>query len=145
MLLGSLASAGGRVSRLPAFFTIFFHSLISFIMSVSVSPVQVSVPCFSAGISVTQGVALKAIVSSFRAWSVEHGSIQAHLLSFERELSAFEEVGHIYSILRGGIFFPESGSVSQFLEQAFSAGVYSWYIDRFSIGHITVRLVQPGS
>jgi hypothetical protein len=106
---------------------------------------SVPIVCFSERISVSQGVALKSIISAFRAWSVEFGSIQVHLLSHERELSSLEELAVIYSILQGGIFFPESGSVTEFLEQAFAAGVYSWYIDRFAAGHVTVRLVQPAS
>lgn len=110
---------------------------------------SVHVVCFSERISVSQGVALKSILSHFRAWSVEFGSIQAHLLSFDRKLSLLEELGVIYGILQGGVFFaehPDSDEVvTEFLQQAFAAGVFSWYIDRAAGALIVVKLVQPAS
>lgn len=106
---------------------------------------MVSVPCFSAGFSITQAIALERIILSFRGWSVEHGCwpvAMAHITQGVRR-STLSRLAGVLLLLERGVFFPELGSVCQFLEHAFEVGVYSWSVEQVEQGHITVRLAQP--
>ena len=101
-------------------------------MSYSQYVTSVSVVCYSQGITAPQLQALEQVVIDLRGWSVEFGIWH----------SARHQSG-LLDLFLGGIFFKDDQLVHQFLQRAFEAGVYSWVVDRFAQGHISLRLLQP--